>query len=608
MKKKMKLTTIIVASFVTVFALFILGLSLMSYKIFFDFTSQEISTARLALLNENTKKVSNFNTGISEAASYIAANRTLIETFSNPVESNYKAIEEQRALVDLLNVVASLKRGIHSIELYTDRYDQHPRISTGVIYQLDDIKQEDWYSLFEKMDNGWLPKHTSKLGHQPIVSYVHRLVNHRGSTVGYVKVNVLDDTFFSNLTDEDVDNPSDEFMIVLNSGGRIISQKFPEDSSKVIENITRPVASEPYRALAPEYDKLSNHHQVLINGNERYLLLISKPNYDRWRLVQLIPVDTLYAKTKELGWLVLMLGLGGLLLSVPLAYWVGKRIIKPILKIIQGMRHVEIGRFDVKIEPHYIEEYDILARNFNHMITELDQSLTQLKSENRARRDAELRTLQNQITPHFLYNTLDIIHWKALDHKAEDISQMVNQLSKMFRIGLSGGKTFITLRHELEHANCFVQIQSLRLNQTIDYDVRVPAGIKEYYVPKIVLQPFIENSMRHGYPFDFKERIHIQVSAQVVTQQKQAFLECLISDNGVGLPEGWQLSNTQGIGIKNVQERIWMYCGRAFAINVYNREEGGTSVCIRLPVIENESDLNIWLEREKEWFDGHMKG
>ncbi len=604
MNKKYKLTTIIVASFVTVFALFIIGISLLSYTIFFDFTSQEISEARLALLNENTRKVSNLNSGIKEAAAYIAANKTVIETFSEPVASDYRAIEEQRALEDLLNGVASLKTSIHSIEMFTSRYDAYPRISDQVIYPLEELKDEAWYSLFENMDSGWIPKHQSRHGNLTFISYVNRLINHRGNTVGYVKVNVLDNTFFSYLTDDDMFDPKKDPMIVLDSGGRIVSHKGPSHASVVIDSMIHPAPSGSYMTLKDSFDRLSDHHQVLKHGNELYLLLISEPNYERWRLVQLIPIDPLYAQTKELGLLVVLLGLCGLLLSVPLAYWVGKRIIVPILKIIQGMRSVERGRFDVRLQGHYIEEYDVLANNFNHMITELDHSLKQIKAENRARRDAELRTLQNQITPHFLYNTLDVIHWKAMDHQAEDISHMVNQLSKMFRIGLSGGKTFITLWHELEHAKAYVEIQQIRMDRQIRYDVKVSASMKKCYVPKVVLQPFIENSMRHGYPDEFDDHICIRVRAEIVEEQHREYVELRIEDNGTGLPEGWHPDSAHGIGIRNVKERIHMYCGHDFGIELFNRPEGGVAVRMLLPVIRNEAELQAWMEREQEWFEG----
>jgi two-component system sensor histidine kinase YesM len=592
-----KLTTILVISFVTVNALFLFAVSFMSYRVFFDFTSEEISEARLTLLNESTEKLSNFNTSVSEAGIFIAANSTVIEMFSEGVEDAYDAITEQRELTDLANAVESLKRGVYSIEVYTDRYKDYPMITDTSVHSMSYMESQPWFGLFDLMDNGWLPKHTSPLNDEEMISYVHRLINHRGNTVGYIKVNVLADTFFEYVAEEQSLDTNEETLILMDSGGRIITQT--DSSSTIMSELSERHPSGPYQRLIEPYGQLANHHQVINHGNKIYLMLISKANYERWQLVHLIPVDSLYAKTRELGRFVMLLGLGGLLLSVPMVYWVGRRILVPIRKMIHGMRQVEKGRFDVRMDPHYIEEYDILAKNFNHMNSELERSMRELKSENRARRDAELKMLQSQIMPHFLYNTLDIIHWKAMDRQAEDISVMVNQLSKMFRIGLSGGQKFITLRDELEHARCFINIQRARSNQDMDYEVKVPAGMKDFYVPKIILQPFIENSLKHGYTNGIHEKIRIQVEAENLYDQ----LHIRITDYGSGLPEGWVLEETTGIGVKNVQERIWMYCGKSYGIELANHEQGGTRVRIILPVIENEAALQDWLIKGQDWLD-----
>lgn len=595
-----KLATIIVVSFVTVNGLFLAGVSLMSYHVFFNFTSDEISEARLALLNESVNKVSNFITSVGDAGLYVATNRALVRTFSEEVVDNYDAILEQRELSDLIDGITSVKRSIHSIKIYTDRYNGYTSIRDGAVLPMEMIEREPWFRLMESMDNGWISKHASPLDNRDYISYLHRLINQWGKTVGYVQVNVQADTFFKNISDDDLFSDPKTPLILLDAGGRMIAQTHERASLSVLEQITLPGRPDSYGKLRDDYDRLSNYHQIVKSGDESYLLLISKPNYERWRLVLLIPLDALYAKTKELGWFVLLLGVCGLLLSVPLAYWVGKRIVVPIRNLIQGLRQVEKGRFDTRIGPHFIEEYDALARTFNHMTSQLDESLHNLKLEHRARRDADLRLLQSQIMPHFLYNTLDIIHWKAMDHQAEDISVMVNQLSRMFRIGLSGGQTFIKLQDELEHAKCFIQIQRLRLKQEILYEVKIPAVLKEYYVPKIVLQPFIENSMRHGYAEGFDGAIRVRLSASRKEGPQHEWLEITIADEGGGLPAGWSMADAKGIGIRNVQERIWMHCGAEYGIELSNREEGGTQVRIRLPVIRNAEELHAWQEKEMD--------
>lgn len=591
-----KLSTIVMISFVTVNAIFLSGFSLLAYKIFFDFTSNEISQTRLALLNENTEKVSSFISSVSDVGVYIAANRRVLEIFSDNPDSTYDAIQEQRELTDLSNGVISIKNTIYSVEIYTDRYENYPNISSNVMYPLQTIEQESWLKIFEKMDSGWIPKHTSLINNKKVISYVHRLFDSKGVSVGYLKVNVLANTFFESIGVDDLFSGVNEPLILLNTGGRIINQTSSSTYQDVVDEITRSLPSEPFDVLVDTYNKLSDHHQLLKHDNELYLLLISKPNYDNWSMLQLIPVATLYASTKKLGLIVLFLGICALLLSIPLAYWIGKKIMDPFGEIIQGMKHVERGNFDVKIKPYYIEEYDILSKNFNHMTSQLNESVDNLRQENHYRKEAELRALQSQINPHFLYNTLDMINWKAMDHQAKDISLMVNQLSKMLRISLSGGQKFILLRDELEHVKCYINIQVARLNKDINYQLKVPASVKDCYIPKIILQPFIENSIRHGYPEEDLLPIDIKIVANCYQRLGEEVLEIEIIDQGIGLPADWSMNNLNGIGIKNIQERIWLYCREECKLELFNHQNGGVTVRITLPVIKNQTELNFWMD------------
>ncbi|WP_160720699.1 sensor histidine kinase [Bacillus sp. USDA818B3_A] len=604
-----KLTTILVISFVAVNAVFLAGVTLMANKVFFDFTSDEISQSKLELLNESTGKVSTFISSVKEVGTYIAADRTVREIFSENLTNSYDAVVEQRELTEICNAVMSLKSAIYSVEIYTDRYKNYPNLSTNVIYPLQTLEKEPWMKMFNKMDNGWVPKHVSlsNSNHDEVISYIHRITGPKGATAGYLKVNVLDDTFFKNMGVEDLVNGGNEPLMLLNTGGNIIAQNSATKYQNVIADITVSSLSEPFNMLIDSYKDKSDFHHIIKHNNDLYLLLISKPNYDQWRMVHLIPVASLYAKTKKLGMFVLFLGLCGLALSIPFAYWIGKKLMKPIGQLIQGMKYVEKGQFDIELGPYYIEEYDILSKNFNHMTSRLSESLDNLKQENHFRREAELKVLQSQINPHFLYNTLDMIHWKAMDHHAEDISLMVNQLSKMLRIGLSGGQKFIQLRDELEHVKCYTNIQIARLGKDIHFDIKVPASMKDFYVPKIILQPFIENSIRHGYPEVGQTPINIKVTGKCFKRNEEEVLEIEITDQGIGLSEDWDLNHLNGIGIKNIQDRIWSYCGKKYGVDVFNHLRGGVVAKIILPVIRNQTELTNWMESQQQWLMFHER-
>lgn len=598
------LTTIFVISFVTVLAIVLAVLSLVSYQIFFDYASEEISGTRLALLNENTDKLSRAAREISDAGYYLAANPSLIEIFSEPPIDAYEAISEQRAILEQLSIMAGLKPNIHSLEIYTDRYLDYPMISDSRLRTLDELKAQPWYTILESMDSGWVPNMTNG---RPMVSFVHRLVDHRGARVGYVKVNILEETFFTDLNVFTSADSSQGFVLIVDSGDRVLACSPADAEPSAVSLLTQRAEGKPYDVLKTEYRDMSNQYRSIRHMNEWYLLLVSELNDKRWKLMQLIPIEPLYAGTRKLGLIVALLGLGVLLLSVPMVYLLCRRLIlRPIRKIIQGMKQVERGIFNTRVEPLFVEEFDYMAHHFNHMTNELQRLISEIEREHKARRDAEMRMLQNQIMPHFLYNTLDIIHWKAMDYQAEEISRMVNSLSKMFRIGLSGGRHFIRLRDELEHVRSYVEIQRMRAPQRrFEFEVTAPADCKNLYVPKIILQPFVENSMKHGYPDPVEDTVYIQIEVRKVHPSRELHIE--IRDRGIGFPAGWSLETSTGIGMKNVQERIRMYCGMDFGIEIDHPPEGGARIILRLPILRTEQEAEQCLAFNSDSFDNKLR-
>ena len=591
-----KLTTIIVISIVTISAIFLISVSMISYKIFFNFTSKEISEARLTLVNEGVKQISSFVTRVSDAGVYIVTNRGVIETFSDDDIDNYQAIVEQRDLTKLINEIASFQRGINSIELYTDRYNDYPTLTDSNIFPLSVIENEPWFDRFQKMDSAWIPEHQSTPSGINVVSYFHRLVNQSGRTTGFVKINILPNTFFEYMSDVDLVNDVEGSLLLLDSGGRVIDQTSNTDLSEVIEQIIGFNNQGNYEMLKYPYTKLSNHHELLELGKNQYLVILSKSTNENWRLVHLINIDSLYSKVKRIGSAIILIGIVFLLFSIPISYWLVKKLMNPIARLIEAMKKVEKGDFETRVEPGFIEEYKVLGVNFNQMTYQLGESLKRLKRKNREKREAELAALQNQIVPHFLYNTLDMIHWRALDYDAQDISFMVNQLSKMFRIGLSGGNTFITLRNELAHAQCYIDLQSAHLNTKIDYRVKVRTTLKNIYLPKIMIQPFIENSIKHGYPHGFEDAIWIYINIE----QIEDYVEIIIKDNGIGFPNHWEMNDADGIGIKNIQERIQMYFGEEYGLTLSNDSKLGATVKIILPFIIDEKKLHVLLGEKVE--------
>jgi two-component system sensor histidine kinase YesM len=215
--------------------------------------------------------------------------------------------------------------------------------------------------------------------------------------------------------------------------------------------------------------------------------------------------------------------------------------------------------------------------------------LEQLQEEHHAKREAEFAALQSQINPHFLYNTLDMINWMAATRGVHEISVLSTKLAKLFRISLSKGRTFIPLREELEHCILYMDLQQARFKDKFTYRIEVPPDLQSYLVPKLILQPFIENAIIHGFGGQDVEKPEITIQASEVMDQSRSSLRLLIEDNGKGMQQPVHhvpalapqaavskpdADGNSGYGIGNVMQRIQLYFGREYGVKVESRSSG----------------------------------
>lgn len=198
-------------------------------------------------------------------------------------------------------------------------------------------------------------------------------------------------------------------------------------------------------------------------------------------------------------------------------------------------------------------------------------------------RKAEIEALQANINPHFLYNTLDQLNWMAIAEGQDKMSRILELMGRMFRIGLSHGESFITIGEELTHVGCYLEIQQLRWEDGLEYEVHVSQELQKLFIPKMTLQPFVENSMIHGFNSRQSGKIVIQVT------EEGERIRIVIEDDGIGLSHNHDKGNNRrkgGYGIRNVRERFSAYFGEDFDIALADGEHGGTVVSIVFPRLE----------------------
>lgn len=326
-----------------------------------------------------------------------------------------------------------------------------------------------------------------------------------------------------------------------------------------------------------------------ISNKDSTLFFSSIPYTEDWILCTLIENSYIHAQTNNIINLVVALGIILLLFAILLAIIISGTIVKPIHKLKNHMVEVSNGNLDSYYETRNNDEISILGKVFNQMLRDIKKLINQVYRVQAQKRNAELRVLQSQINPHFLYNTLDTIQWKALEYNALDLADMINSLSIFFRISLSDGKEFITIADEIEHVHNYLKIQETRYKDKISYTIDLDELISQYLVPKMIIQPLIENSIYHGLKLKRKKGI---ININILSQDDYILIEVI--DNGLGMnyeklttirENLYQSIESEHYGLYNINERLKLTFKDKYSINIDSKFEEGTKVSLKIPKI-----------------------
>lgn len=279
-------------------------------------------------------------------------------------------------------------------------------------------------------------------------------------------------------------------------------------------------------------------------------------------------------------------------LTMIVSFLVSRLVTKPIQRLIRAMQEFEKDAAGYVYRPvEGTTEIEALSQSYEHMVGKIQNLMKQVRQEEISLRKTELKALQAQINPHFLYNTLDAIGWLCEEERCRDAVEMVNALAKLFRISISKGHELITIEKEVEHAGSYLKIQNFRYKNQFSYDFQIEEECLRYYCNKITLQPIIENAIYHGLDRMVDEG-HIQI--RIYSEGEDVIFR--VEDNGVGMSEEQCRSilhkepgDNSGIGIKNVNDRIKIYFGKEYGLSIESELDEGTTVIIRMPKLEENA-------------------
>jgi len=333
-------------------------------------------------------------------------------------------------------------------------------------------------------------------------------------------------------------------------------------------------------------------------GGKNITLNVRTIGYTGWKLVGVTPSAALGVDGIKFRFFVLFVADLFLFLLAMINAFISDKISNPIKRLDGSVREIESGNLDVEIVPSGSYEVEHLGKSIKNMLGRIKVLMSDLVAEHNAKRKSEFDTLQSQINPHFLYNTLDIIVWMIENENSDKAVNIVTALAKFFRISLSKGKNIITVKDEVEHVRNYLMIQNMRFKNRFEYSIDVDEEVLSYSSLKLMLQPLVENAIYHGMEFmDGDGEIDVKVF------KEDDSLYFMITDNGLGMSEDMvetllskdfvPSKKGSGIGVKNVNERIKLYFGSEYGLKVESEPDEGTKITIHLPAVvygENDED------------------
>lgn len=374
-----------------------------------------------------------------------------------------------------------------------------------------------------------------------------------------------------------------EGIVVLSWQGEELTR-----AGEVNEEVLSYIQSKDY--LAEDYRKRDSSFEY-----EGYSVFCSQSEKKGVLVCRMMPTN--HQPIFQVAKLPLFLLIGLLLAMYPLLAIVSQVISKPLARLSTAMDQFKQGDFTQQVEVAAEDEIGEVTECFNRMVLDIKELIDRNYVMSLKEKESELLALQAQINPHFLYNTLDSLYWRTMDSGNEDLAEDIYTLSQLFRMVLGHGQGIIPVSQEIELIRCYLQIQKMRFTTRLEYEIHVEDEILDYRIPKLILQPFVENAIIHGL-----ENQENTGSVIVIGKRRENYLEFRIKDTGVGMTQEqidaiWETDDTkkyasQRIGryaIKNVRERLELKYKEAYKLTIESEVGKGTVVTISFPVDEEVS-------------------
>ena len=485
-------------------------------------------------------------------------------------------------------VLPSYNKDIFGVYVLGDNGGRYK--SNSASFLVSDLMDTPWYRIIHATGKPqWFPPHeNSYVVRTPGISFVSIGIPFIDKATGRTKGVVLADIESEKLSEiagRAVSGNGDVFL--MDERNRIMNLSALPESGSLWRNgesveLARQIVEDNLSEI-PEYGV---SHVLEERGQ---LVVYQTLDQADWKIVGVIPKRAITESVNYIKILMIMLAAVAVAVSMIVAELVAESVTRPIDTLVDAMEQVYVGNLDVSVQTGRTDEIGVLYRSFNHMTGEMKRLIDAIYREQEALRKQELKALQAQINPHFLYNTLDSIIWSLRMKQVEESIEMLAALTDFFKISLSKGKDIITIEEEVKHVSSYLSIQHQRYREKFDYDINVDPALPGCRTPKLILQPIVENAIYHGLkPKEGTGYLYIHIFSEGDD------ILMRVEDTGMGMSkerveklnrELASVSSDQqgtGYGVRNVNDKIKIVFGKTCGVEIQSVEGEGTIVTLRI--------------------------
>ncbi|MGG7621445.1 sensor histidine kinase [Bacillus coreaensis] len=506
---------------------------------------------------------------ISTASKLVMTNGNVQRVLTNAYEGQEVGFSERQQLEGIVNIIQANSEGIFSFELYTSNRKR--------LLPLDDK------SLMTRIDEKW----------------IHRANRANGRLVWIGDDPSNSDNILAlrrvNLMGRDYANGGYLLISIYRSYLQFPNQDESNQYSILIDKDIKPILSNYDQSLVPI---LKNEDPTILLDNEEYMVTKQTSNETDWTLIILTPIKALTEGISVLRTGIILSGIIGFIIFFISSLFLSTYITKPIIKLTETMQQASAGSLTMNPSITTINEINELNSTYNQLVKETNHLINMVYQKEITRSRSELKALQAQINPHFLFNTLDALRWSLEDKDEEDLAEFVVAMSELFRYTITkqSDDDWVTIKEEIHHIENYMEIIKMRFGDHLQWNLTLPTKYEKVKIPKLLIQPLVENAVLHGAGNKLNP-CTISVSIQPTTDTQ--CLQVLVEDDGPGITQeklesieqamksgGINSKKGNGMAISNVHKRLELYYQDRLrkGLSIVSEVNMGTKVSFVIPV------------------------